>query len=116
MEETIGPYEIEAVLQKTANSQVYVIYYEGKRAVFKIPAKWDFGKEVAILQSVKHPNIIPLLKVERKLRGYIMPFISNQSLDDHFNGPDIPWKHFQRIGFAIVSAMAELHRKNISLY
>ena len=34
LEEKIGPYEIEAVLQKTANSQVYVIYYEGEKAVF----------------------------------------------------------------------------------
>ena len=112
MEEKIGPYEIEAVLQQTANSKVYVVSYEGKKAVLKIPAKWDFGKEVALLQSIKHPNIVPILKVERKLRGYVMPFVSNRTLEDHFNG-NVPWKQFQKIGLAIVSALAELHKKGI---
>lgn len=113
MEERIGPYEIEAVLQKTANSKVYVVFYEGKKAVLKIPSKWDFGKEVALLQSVNHPNIVPILKVERKLRGYVMPFVSNLTLRDHFNGGHVPWHQFQKIGLAIVSALAELHRNGI---
>lgn len=113
MSEKVGPYEIEAVLHKTANSKVYVVSYKGEKAVLKIPAKWDLGKEVALLQSIQHPNIVPVLKVERKLGGYVMPFISNRSVEDYCNGGAVPWKQFQKMARAIISALAALHQKGI---
>ncbi|XP_037091326.1 LIM domain kinase 1-like, partial [Pollicipes pollicipes] len=80
-------------------------------------AQSNFLKEVAVLRSLDHPNVLGFIGVlykERKLH-LVTEYISGGSLWDliHNAGEPLPWE--QRVGFArdIAAGMAYLHSRDI---
>ncbi|KAG2326847.1 hypothetical protein Bca4012_035752 [Brassica carinata] len=74
---------------------------------------FEFERQVEILSSVRHPNLVTIVGTCPESRSLIYQYIPNGSLEDCFssanNVPALPWESRIRIASEICSALLFLH-------
>lgn len=80
-------------------------------------AQKNFLKEVAVLRSLEHPNVLKFIGILYKEKNLhlITEYVPGGSLKQVVHDSEVPLCHFQKLLFAkdIASGMAYLHSKNI---